>query len=613
MTAANDGGADWLTTGPVGAGSSSEPASFSEAQLLGLLMVVWVAVMVAVRIPLSIGAVIGGLAVLTSVPARARQMLVATALALVATSLGSSAEAGYRLATPETLTGEPATLVTDTEPSDFGWRAEARLNRSGQRVRLVGGDFERPDLIAGQPVLLAGRLRPGKGNDWEKSRHLVGVVSSAEVVSIGGVAWFRRPGEWLRSGVLGATDSFTDDQAALYHGLVIGDDRFQSEGQRAQFRAAGLSHLLAVSGQNVSFLLAIFAPLTRRARPALAFVSIAVLLVVFALATRLEPSVLRATVTAGVSTLATIRSARSAGVRSLSLAVIVLLMVDPFLAWSVGFQLSVGASVGILLLAPLIRSRLRLPGWVANPVSITLAAQIGVSPVLLFVFGPIATVTIPANLLAGWAAGAVMTLGLSIGLLASLVPGPAASVLQSPARLLVWWIDAVATQAASAPFPAVSTGSLLWIAAGAVVVWWLRPGRFSASWWLVLVVVAMLMTSRGSTELDGWFERTASTPSVLVIEDPTGRWVEAVVGSRIRAIDVVIVTDGGWTTARTIGRLRQVAEIGVVLAPGDHRIVGGQRVLESRSIPVGSGRIDISPLPSRLEIDVVVGALPGDG
>lgn len=587
--------------------------SFGEGQLLALLLLVWIAVMVAIDVPLVVGLAVGGLACLRSLDGRTRQLLVVAFLVMLAASRGASAEAGYRPAVPESLDGEPATLVTDTEPSDFGWRAEARLNHSGQRVRLVGTGFARPDLIAGQPVLLTGRLGPGRSTQWEKSRHLVGVVSGAAVVPSGTVAWFRRPGEWLRTGVLGATASFSDDQAALYHGLVIGDDRFQGEGQRAQFRAAGLSHLLAVSGQNVSFLLAIVAPLTRRAKPAVSFSLIACLLVIFALATRLEPSVLRATVTAGVSTLAAMRSARAAGVRSLSLAVIVLLLVDPFLAWSVGFQLSVGASVGILLLAPLIQSRLSSPHWIAVPVAITLAAQIGVSPVLLLVFGPVATVTIPANLLAGWAAGAVMTLGLSVGLLAAVVPEPVAAVLQLPARSLVWWIDAVAAEAAAAPLPAVSIGSLPWIAVACVLAWWVRPRRLSSWWWLVPLGVVAAITSSRPAELEGWHERTTATPSVLVIEDPTERWVEAVVSQRIRSIDVVIVADGGWTTARMVERLRDVAELGLVLAPGDHRIVGGRRVLHDQTIAVAGGRIDITAQPSALEIAVVVGASAGDG
>lgn len=592
---------------------SNEPMSFGEGELLVTVGIVWVAVLAAVDVHPLAGVAIAALAMATTVPAIVRKLLVLVGLCFIASGLGASAEAGYRLANAESLANEPAIMVTDAEPSDFGWRAEAQIDLTGQRVRLVGSGFERPDLVAGQPVLVTGRLGPVKGSSWEKSRHLVGVVTGAEVRSVGGMAWFRQPGEWLRSGVLGATDSFSADQAALYHGLVIGDDRFQGDGQRAQFRAAGLSHLLAVSGQNVSFLLAVFAPVTSRSRPSIAFALVVCLLVVFALATRLEPSVLRATVTAGVSTLAALRSARSAGVRSLSLAVILLLLIDPFLAWSVGFQLSVGASVGILLLAPLIRERLMWPGWIAEPVSITLAAQLGVSPVLLLVFGPVASVTIPANLLAGWAAGAVMTLGLSTGLLASVMPSPVAAVLQAPVRGLVWWIDAVAAEAAFAPLPAVSVGSLPWIAVGVILVWLVRPSRLFVAWWLLPLAVLLMMTATRPAQLDGWFSRTGSSPSVLVIDDPSQRWVESVVESRIRSIDVVIVGDGGWTSARTIDRLREVVDIGVVLAPGDHRIVGGRRVLHDQSIQVGMDRIDIAAKPSALEIEVVVGGAVGDG
>jgi len=129
----------------------------------------------------------------------------------------------------------------------------------------------------------------------------------------------------------------------------------------------------------------------------------------------------------------------------------------------------------------------------------------------------------------------------------------------------------------------------------------------------VPLVVVMVMTSGRPSGLDGWFERTPTTPSVLIIEDPSERWVEAIVGSRIRTIDVVIVADGGWAMSRTVARLREVAQLGVVLAPGDHRIVGGRRVLQDQSISVGGGRIDISAHPSDLVVDVIVGAAPDDG
>lgn len=587
--------------------------SLSDGQLLLLMVCVWLAAMAAIGLPLVVGLTAMVCGMWFSGSTLLRTALVVIGVCAVASTLAASAEDAYQPAPPRTLTNEPAVLVTDIEPSDFGWRAEGRLDSSGERVQLVGIGFEQPDLGAGQPVSLSGRLAPITENDWYKSRHLVGVVSNAEVAAVGRLAWFRLPGEWLRSGVLGATSSFSDGQAALYHGLVIGDDRFQSEGQRAQFRAAGLSHLLAVSGQNVSFLLAVFAPFTARLRPPLAFGAVVALLVIFALATRLEPSVLRATVTAGVSTFATMRSAKAAGVRALSLAVVGLLMVDPFLAWSIGFRLSVGASVGILLLAPVIKSRLAGPRWITEPMAITLAAQVGVSPLLLAAFGPVASVTVPANLLAGWAAGAVMTLGLSVGLVASVLPDGFATWVQMPARGLVWWIDAVAAGAATAPLPDVSASAVPWLVVALLGVWWLRPGRLFAGWWVVPLTVAALATASDSASMNGWHPATRSSPSVLIIEDPNLRWVELVVDNRITAVELVIVADGGWSTARAIAGLREVLDIGVVLAPPDHSIVGGRRVLEDLRIGTESGWIDVSTNPSRLDIEIVVVDPPRDG
>ena len=67
---------------------------------------------------------------------------------------------------------------------------------------------------------------------------------------------------------------------------------------------------------------------------------------------------------------------------------------------SVGFQLSVGASLGLALLAGPISARLPGPRWLAESVGITVAAQLGVAPVLTSTFGGMPLVTLVANLLA---------------------------------------------------------------------------------------------------------------------------------------------------------------------------------------------------------------------
>jgi competence protein ComEC len=120
-----------------------------------------------------------------------------------------------------------------------------------------------------------------------------------------------------------------------------------------------------------------------------------------------------------------------------------LLAIDPFLLHSVAFWLSCGASAGIALLAGPIRARLRGPDWIRAPLSVSLAAQVGVTPVLLATFGKVPVVTPLANLLAAPAAEAVGVYGMLASAAGGIAP-PLAPVLQQPTAALIAWITAVA-------------------------------------------------------------------------------------------------------------------------------------------------------------------------
>src|SRR3546814_9572429 len=105
-------------------------------------------------------------------------------------------------------------------------------------------------------------------------------------------------------------------------------------------------------------------------------------------------------------------------VRIIGLAATGLLLVDPLLVHSVGFRLSMAACAAIVLLAPPISSVLPGPAAIRDALGVTLAAQLGVAPVLLATFGPMPVASIPANLLAVPVAGAVMAWGITAGLVA---------------------------------------------------------------------------------------------------------------------------------------------------------------------------------------------------
>jgi competence protein ComEC len=148
------------------------------------------------------------------------------------------------------------------------------------------------------------------------------------------------------------------------------------------------------------------------------------------------------------------------------------LLCDPLLVGSLGFQLSVGATLAMVVGAGPLARCLPGPRWLALPLAVTLAAQLGVAPLLILTFGPVGLASLPANLLAVPAAGPLMVWGLTAGLVAGVVGEPWATLVHLPSRVLLAWIDGVATVAGRAPLGKI--GLWQWaalMAAAALVVW----------------------------------------------------------------------------------------------------------------------------------------------
>jgi len=162
-------------------------------------------------------------------------------------------------------------------------------------------------------------------------------------------------------------------------------------------------------------------------------------------------------------------------------AVVALLMLDPSLVWAVGFQLSVAATAGMVALATPIAERMRfLPRPVALAAGATLAAQVGVTPVLLFWFHEVPLSTILANILAF----PVVAPSLLLGLLAAgtgLVFEPLGRLLGALALIPMRYLEAVADRLARAPVPWITGGGMATLVVGLLaalaLAWWLRSGR----------------------------------------------------------------------------------------------------------------------------------------
>ncbi|MGD9793681.1 MAG: ComEC/Rec2 family competence protein [Acidimicrobiia bacterium] len=346
------------------------------------------------------------------------------------------------------------TLLTDPRSLAGAVMAEARLD--GRHVELWGrGSSGRrlARVLAGERIDISGTAAPVPRNRVARARaeHIVGQVSLGSVAKADQGSALARSANRVRRLLTQGARTMPSAERTMYLGFVIGDDRDQPPDLIAAYRDTGLSHLTAVSGENVAFVLAVVGPLLRRLGARARLMVMLLVIVWFTIVTRAEPSVLRASTMAAIAAGARVAGRPTAAIRVLALTVIGLLLIDPLLVHSVGFALSLGATAGIVLLSDPIAQRLPGPRGLIDPLALSIAAQIGVLPVTLAVFGGVPLISPVANVLAAPAAGPIMTWGLTVGLLAGLAPGWLCAALQFPAVLLVRWITLVARVCAAIP------------------------------------------------------------------------------------------------------------------------------------------------------------------
>jgi competence protein ComEC len=223
-----------------------------------------------------------------------------------------------------------------------------------------------------------------------------------------------------------ALATLAPERAGLLVGMALGDTSLLPGDLERDFRAAGLTHLMAVSGANLAVVLGAglwLAGVAGAGRRTLAVAGV-VLVVLLVVVTRWEPSVLRAGVMAGLVLFGVATGRGPGGRRALCLAVVVLLLADPALAGSLGFQLSVAATAGVLWLGPGVARALpeRVPERGRKAVGLTLGAQATAMPVLALALGPVSLAGLPANLLGLPLAGGPMLLGVIAAATAPVAP-----------------------------------------------------------------------------------------------------------------------------------------------------------------------------------------------
>ncbi len=259
----------------------------------------------------------------------------------------------------------------------------------------------------------------------------------------------------------------------LMTGIVLGETQDIPQDVEADFKATGLSHILAVSGLNISILIIAFGYLIRTATINMgqsgriaAFAVTAGAVVFYMFITELQPSVVRAGLMGLAALVAILFSRRGDAFPALAAAAMAILVVEPAALFSIGFQLSFAATIAILIFTPKLETAFRAKhGGLGAAASLTLAAQLGVAPLLILYFGQLSLISITANVLVSPAISPATILGLlitlagavSIGLarVVAVIAEPCLAYIAGTARYFAGWpFASISLTPISAPYVA---------------------------------------------------------------------------------------------------------------------------------------------------------------
>jgi len=332
------------------------------------------------------------------------------ALILLRALLGSLAAAPTApAATPGSGEHEAVVLSVGT-PGDGLQRAvlELRPPDPGQRVYAWLPRY--PAAFAGDIIRVTGQIEPAPTNsDFGAflARSGIGYTLRSRVLELDGsdgsplaaLEDFRRTVAGLIATAL------PEPQAGLATAMAIGLRDLVPRDVASDFRASGLSHVVAISGWHITLIggivTGLLGALTRRRRSAVVLAVIAA----YAILAGASPSILRAAVMASVVLLARESGRRAGAQAALSLTVLALLLVEPATISDAGFQLSAAATAGLLAWASRLRDWLAAllpsatPGWLLETLGVSLAAQAATLPLTLLDFERVSLVAPLANLL----------------------------------------------------------------------------------------------------------------------------------------------------------------------------------------------------------------------
>lgn len=438
------------------------------------------------------------------------------------------------------------------------------------------------DLVEAPGQLARPRSRPGwplaeilarRGIRWTLEAGYVRVLEG------GGPGLLRTLGSARGYAEVTARTLLPEPHASLLAGMVFGARAGLPPELRADLITTGTSHLTAVSGANVALVVGSLMVVALRVigrAPASLLAMVGVWL--YALMVGAPPSALRAATMATIALAAQGLGRESDAIAALLTATALLLAWDPGLAFDLGFQLSVAATAGLILLSPAIEARLgRLPRIARGWISLAVAAQLATLPIVLGTFQRLSLISLPANVLAAPLVPPIMAVGALVAVLGRLpvldvVLGWAGWGLTAALLFIIEWC-------AEAPGAIVALGRTPWWLPAvwyAMLAAWVAGGSADlkalgvrpATIWAALLSGVVVLTV-GSLAAWAAADRPHQTVIALLDVEPAAAVIRAPDG---RTALVLTGEPGPGVVASASGQLELwESSLDVVIGPGGLR------------------------------------------
>ena len=324
-------------------------------------------------------------------------------------------------------------------------------------VPLRINTFVLPSATRGDVVQVTGKLYPTLGN-------VAGSIGFAKVETIGTTATLLDNAR--KKFITGLRNSLPEPTASFASGILIGQRSSLTGKWQDIIRDAGLMHIIAVSGYNLTILVRFSKRLlNKQSRYQILMVS-GLLVTTFVLITGMSPSILRATIVVVLLQLSWFYGRKIHPLVLLTLSAALSVLYDPFQLWrSIGWYLSFAAFFGVIIMAPLLIPKKREKSLLWMLVVESFAAGVMTLPIIAVVFGRVSVVGIVANLLVTPLVPMAMLLSFTAGLAGWFVPA-ISGWLALPARFLLTYMLDIANIVSRLPGARISLRINNWVLSG---------------------------------------------------------------------------------------------------------------------------------------------------